>query len=57
MLLEGEGGPGAIPEEVLEVFQAPRHVVVRKGDADGGYGKTTVLPGEHVGVTQPAPPL
>ena len=43
-------GPGAIPQEMFEATEIVRHVAVHERDADARVnGKTTVLPGEHVG--------
>jgi hypothetical protein len=47
---ECEGGPGAIPQQMLERLKIARHVAVEEGDADTRVDrKPAVLPGEHVG--------
>jgi len=48
--LEREGGPGAIPQQVLERLKIAGHVAVDERDPDARIdGKPAVLPGEHVG--------
>jgi hypothetical protein len=48
--LEGEGGAGAIAQEVFEALEVVRDVAISERDAHARIdGKPAVLPGEHVG--------
>ena len=48
--LEGEGGAGAIADEVLEALEVSRDVAISERDTHARIdGKPAVLPGEHVG--------
>jgi len=56
--LEREGGPGAIPQQVLETPKVVRHVAVDERDPHARvHRKPTVLPVEHIdgpiGVEEP----
>ena len=48
--LKREGGPGAIPQQVLQTLKIARHVAVDKCDPDARIDrKPAVLLGEHLG--------
>ncbi len=48
--LERKGGPGAIPQQMLERLKIARYVAVEERDADARVDrKPAVLPCEHVG--------